>query len=524
MPKPKKQCFVLEIPLKTDQKSEAVLRRRFNVAHHIYNCFLGESEKRRKKFIADPDYISAVALLKTNGDKEQMQSLFEAAKTRSGYYLRDASQHGKTNGLETFAADTISNQWLSEHIDSHTRNKLMERAFAATQRKTKGKKIKFKRFGRDHIYSLEGKTNKSPIRWVFGEDWKSDRLVWSGLSLEPIFETKNGELSEKHSVLIARDLAVSYARIVRTQIKGQWRYKAQLICAGLPKQKNKHVLGEGTIGLDLGVSTYALVGDDYAELGLLAGDASKQYISVQKQKRILQRRIDRKRRLSNPDNFNPNGTIKKGRKKWITSKSQRRDEIKFAELSRVESVIRKCMHGKLTNKIRSKSDIAKFEKLSYKGWQKNFGKSIGKAAPGMFISMLKNKFSSTGGRVVEIDAYKAKLTSGGCPMCGRPSKKALWERIHKCECGYEMQRDLTSALLAKTVDEKTHTVDAKSAKKLAWESRSLLRTAIKQLIESDDWRASPSSFGPKPELSRIVRTGKKTVNDAPACYSEQTES
>lgn len=505
MAKIKSQRFVLEIPLKTNEKDQSILKKRFNVAHHIYNCFLGECEKRRKKWKSDPNYAAAVALLKNQGNKDTINQLFDAARNKAGYYMRNAAQYGKINGLEKFASDTISNTWLSKHIDSHTRNKLMERAFSSSLRKTRGKKVKFKRFGRDFIFSLEGKSIDSPLKWSMGDTWDQDKFVWSGLELQPIFETKNNKLSEKMSVIADRNLAVSFVRLIRKSINGKWRYAAQLICSGTPIQKTKHKLGQGVVGLDLGVITYAAVGDDFAELGLLGGDAPRKFIEVQRKKRIIARRIDRKRRKNNPLNFNPNGTVIKGKKTWIVSKSQKKDQDKLAELSRIESVMRKCAHGQLANKLRSKADIAKSEDIVYKAWQRNFGKSVGKGAPGMFFETLKRKFNSTGGRLVEINTRKAKLTSGGCPVCGKTNKKTLGQRIHSCDCGYEMQRDLTSALLAKVVDENTHTVDAESAKKLARESGSLLRTAIKQLLQSDDWKAAPSSFGSKSELSRIVR-------------------
>ena len=42
---------------------------------------------------------------------------------------------------------------------------------------------------------------------------------------------------------------------------------------------------------------------------------------LEKEKRILMRKMDRSRRVTNPNKYNPDGTIKQGNKeKWIRSK------------------------------------------------------------------------------------------------------------------------------------------------------------------------------------------------------------
>ncbi|GHO70114.1 hypothetical protein KSC_090060 [Ktedonobacter sp. SOSP1-52] len=40
------------------------------------------------------------------------------------------------------------------------------------------------------------------------------------------------------------------------------------------------------------------------------------------------------------------------------------------------------------------------EKISYKAWQKRYGKSVGLRAPGMFVELLRRTVASTGGTLV----------------------------------------------------------------------------------------------------------------------------
>ena len=66
--------------------------------------------------------------------------------------------------------------------------------------------------------------------------------------------------------------------------------------------------GAEEIGLDVGVGTIAIVADTKATLKQFCSEL----IPDQKKKRKLQRKLDRSLRATNPDNYNKNGTVKKG--------------------------------------------------------------------------------------------------------------------------------------------------------------------------------------------------------------------
>jgi hypothetical protein len=74
---------------------------------------------------------------------------------------------------------------------------------------------------------------------------------------------------------------------------------------------------------------------------------------------------------------------------------------------------------------------------------------IGYKAPGEFQSLLVRKAESAGGRVDKFSCQNTKL-SQTC-ICGKVEKKSLSQRIHKCECGVEVKRDVLSAFLARSV-------------------------------------------------------------------------
>src|SRR5215467_9791246 len=109
---------------------------------------------------------------------------------------------------------------------------------------------------------------------------------------------------------------------------------------------------------------------------------------------------------------------------------------------------RKSLHGKLAHDIVKVGKTINIEKTSFKGWQKQYGRSIGLRAPGMFVAHLARIVAKTGGTLVEVSAYQTKL-SQYCHQCGRYVKKSRSQRWHACSCGVgPVQRDLYSAFPA----------------------------------------------------------------------------
>jgi hypothetical protein len=160
--------------------------------------------------------------------------------------------------------------------------------------------------------------------------------------------------------------------------------------------------------------------------------------------------MERQRRANNPDNFDEKGRIKKhekGRLRWRESKRYQATRRQHANTERRLAAHRKSLHGNLAHTVAQMGTTIQIEKTSFKGWQKQYGRSIGLRAPGMFVAHLARIVAKTGGTLVEVSAYKTKL-SQYCHHCGRYVKKARSQRWHHCTCGLgPVQRDLYSAFL-----------------------------------------------------------------------------
>jgi hypothetical protein len=280
---------------------------------------------------------------------------------------------------------------------------------------------------------------------------------------------------------------IKYVRLTKKTQFGKTVYYAQLVCEGNPYVKNKHKSTViGNVGLDIGPSTIAAVGEKGALIQAFCPELDP------KQKEIikLQRQLDRQRRANNPDNFNPNGTCKKG-VKWKYSEAMKSTKGKLAEISRKLAAYRKNSHNKLAHTVSKLGDKFLVEKNSYSGWQKShWGKSVGHRAPSMFVTRLK-KISN----VEDVSTYETKL-SQTC-LCGVVKKKSLSDRKHICGCGIEMQRDLFSAYLARYVKDNKLNVD--EAKKAYQGSCNILQAALSETENSQkNGVFTPTSIFGKP--------------------------
>ncbi len=448
---------------------------RLDGARQIYNACLGEAMRRVRLIRQSKDFSRARSLRSNNPERK---ALFKRARER--YDFSEYALHSYSTKLRQ--------SWIGEHIDSNTAQKLATRAYKAVEKVLFGqaKSVRFK--GKNQMDSVEGKSNKSGIRW------KGEAVEWGGVQLKALIS--------RHDPVIWHGLnsKVKYVRLVRRKVSGKNRFYAQLICAGRPFVKPKNTLGTEVVGLDLGPSTIAIVSDTDAHLKEFASLLDFDAVHI----RRLQRKMDRSRRANNPGHFNLNGTAKKGSCIGHRSKSYLKSASSQANLERKLAAHRKSLHGQLVNDILRTGDVIKLEKLSYRAFQKLYGKSVGKRAPGMFVSHLRSKAERAGGQVVEIPTYNTKL-SQTC-QCGRVKKKSLSERIHQCECGVIAQRDLYSALLAKHIEPDTFVLQV-SQLLVDWQSAELrLWAAWRTATETKPatGRGSPSSFGRCPEVERVA--------------------
>jgi putative transposase len=353
----KTPSFILELPLHTKPVQESKILVRLDIGRQLYNACLGEALKRLELIRQSKNFQEIIKLPKTKDGELDKERTDAFKQLNQKYKFTEYDIHHYAAG--------IRNSWINEHIGIHIAQKIATRAFKAVQKKAFGiaKNVRFK--GKNQFDSLEGKNNTT------GLIFKNNTLNWSGLEIPCIVDIDNDSIAYglKHRV--------KYCRLVRRKINSKNRFYVQLILEGQPYQNPKHKIGTEQIGLDVGPSTIAIVADTKAELKQFCSEL----IPDQKKKRKLQRKQDRSRRSTNPGNYNENGTVKKGSKKWIKSNRYKATSNELAETDRRFAAHRKTLHGRDINEILAMGTRIQTENVSYKGWQKMFGKSINFRCP-----------------------------------------------------------------------------------------------------------------------------------------------
>lgn len=424
----------------TEYFQEDVLTKRLEIGRQIYNACLGELYKRYRTLQQSKEYREVCKMSK---GKDRNKLFSELNKK---YGLTEYSLHSFVKHMQ---------KYFKTNIDSLTAQKIATRCFNAFQKLMfhETDKVKFKRYG--EMTSLEGKTNGSGIRF------KEDILVWNGLKI-PVMIDKNDDYAE-----MALTNKINYCRIVRKLIRGKYKFYVQLVLGGIPPMKIeketggiKNEISEGVVGLDIGTQTMAISSKKDVKLLELASEIN----NIDKQKRLLQRKLDRQRRANNPTKFNEDGTIKRGNKdKWIKSKRYNKTQFELSETQRKIADIRKQSHNKLANYILTLGNRIYVETMNYKGLQrrskrttvnektgkfnkkKRFGQSLANKAPSMFLTILDNKLKWHGEKLLKVDTFSFKASQYN-HFTDECVKKDLSERWNEFENG-RIQRDLYSAFL-----------------------------------------------------------------------------
>lgn len=456
--------FVHELPLESDQITEPILDLRFEAARVLYNACLREILRRLDLMKASKEWQRARNLPRGS----ERNTLFKTVIKKHCFSEYD---------LHTWLTTFIKLFPLRNHLDSQVCQKIATRAFGAAKESSLAKRGRPRFKGYGQFASIEGKSNLTGIRFKEGE------VLWMGVRLHPLFSIKDPYGVEAHAL----NSTVKYVRLVRRQVRGHKRYYVQLILEGKPLVKRKASLGK--VGIDLGPSTIATVSEKGSFLETLT-PLSQERDQIKK----IQKKISR--------SYEKNG-------KKISNRCHALKR-KAAEKHRVLKAKRKCQIGKQINKVLALGREIYLEKLSYKNFQRDYGKSVQSHAPGEFVERLRYRAENAGGKVTDINTYATKL-SQVC-QCGREAKKPLSERWHECECGVNMQRDLYSAFLALHVEE--NSLDRSTAQ-LDWPgAEPLLRQALSRCVETARDRQEVVRFGLSQRQSGSPAKDGSTHSDA----------
>ena len=351
----------LTLPLRLEKWQEDRLAKRFEIARQIYNTMVHAELKKLRQAEQSPQYRS---------NKESIQSLdwknaADKPKLRTLYRERDKilkdcgfTEYGFKSDIKNFYKHFSEN--IGSSVAVHGIAPQVWSAFERMLFKKEGKAVRFRKSGDIHSlrgYSVAGKSGGVEI--IF----RGSYIEWKGLKLPLKLSPDNAYESEMLSY------RVKYVRILRKPGKTKDRWYAQLSLEGKPAVKRDpgsgnpiHPIGQGEVGLDIGPQTLAYASKNEANLVELADQVQ----SIEREKRLLQRKLDRSRRATNPNNYAENGTIRRG-VKLTHNKSKRYLKLQkeLCYLQHCQAETRKRQHIELANHLLSLGNCFYVEDMAW---------------------------------------------------------------------------------------------------------------------------------------------------------------
>lgn len=497
----KEQYFTVEYPLIVEKWQADVLDKKFEVARELYNELLSKTLKKHNEITKTKKYRELIASIERdeNGiSKKTKKNKDIWAKINSIYKDNNFTRYGFGSMM------TDLYQRYNTSLDSLTANSIAANVWTAWEKVLfgNGKKVHFKKYGSVNV--LQGQSNKSGIRYIDGN------IKMNGRYVKPLVLRMKLDKRDSFKMTALECNTIRYCAIVRKWVKTKYHYYVQITFKGaLPPKidKNtgevKHTIGEGDVGIDIGISTVAVVGENKVIFEELASRVK----SIEAEERKILRKMDRSRRATNPDNFNEDGTIKRGVKlHWNFSNNYIKMRGKLRELYRKQAAVRKLEHEILANKIIEMGDNFYVEKMSFKDlakraektekWangryksKKRYGKNIGDRAPAMLLEIINRKLLSYEKELQKIDTASVKASQFN-HKTGEYIEKPLSARWNNIE-GDEVQRDLYSAFLIQNVSEDLKSVNVEKCN----ERYDSFLDLHDSLIEELSGKPHPSSMG-----------------------------
>lgn len=452
-----KECCVLTLPLQTEIWQEHIIEKRFAIMEHLKNQLIAKELRRLKNLERTKEYRNLIDEI-NNTPKEKRKALF--SKRRK--LLKDSGFSEYDFKDDIAGKNSLMQKHFIEHIATQIAHKLASDVWRSFDKFLfgNGRFIHFSKRG--SLRSVASQKNGN------GMTYKNGYFIWSGgqsknkiiLKIKvtpPKNEYEKEMLSKK----------IKYLRIVKKWVKTRYKYYLQFALEGKPVKKDR-IVNKGNVGIDIGTQTVAISSADSVKILELADKIDKNHTK----KKILQRKMDRSRRYTNPQNYNEDGTIKKPPKgqrfSWYKSKKYIQLAGKVRELERKNADIRKYQHTCLANWILSLGDTVYVEQMNFSGLQrraketkidkngkyakkKRYGKSLANKAPSMFLTILESKLNQYGGQLNKINTYEFKASQYD-HTDDTFTKHNRSERWHILSNGDKNQRDLYLAFLIMNSD------------------------------------------------------------------------
>lgn len=488
----------LRLKLETNKREEDIINKRFYAISHIHNVVVKHAKKLLLTLEHDRQYQSYLTEYRELLKKEKFSKETKNSEDKN-FSKEDLKRKKELNvlmkqtridlGLSKYGFASYIKTCAKKYrklVSSHQVEKEAFRVWESVEEYLfgNGKKINFKKYmdfktigGKSNYNGVIFDRNKFSISWIglninckLPKNYESFNYVFESL------EDKRDTEEEKESDLI------SFCEIERKMFPNGWHYYVVVYIKGPAPEKlklNKNAT-TNTTGIDIGTSTIATVSDNKVLLRELAPRCKEYNKKIER----LTRSLELSRKNSNPDKYNPDGTIRRRTKEekklnpWVYYKSYYKRQNKLKSLYRQKSAYIKQCHEELCNELILNSTTFIVEKMNFSALQKRaktterseketeikqkdgtskvvkkfkkkkrFGKSLNNRAPAMLLTILERKCLQYRGVLFRVNTQTFKASQYN-HITDSYEKTNLKDRS-KVVDGQYVQRDLYSAFLLK---------------------------------------------------------------------------
>lgn len=265
---------------------------------------------------------------------------------------------------------------------------------------------------------------------------------------KPSFYNDNVKLKVKNSLVLIEKVGwvktseqlpmnVKYNN-PRITFDGKYWY----ISVGMEQEINEIELNSHVVGIDLGIKALAVCSDGKVFKNI---NKTVEVKKIEKRLRRLQRRVSRKYEIN-----------KEGSRFVKTSNIIKTEkQIRFLH-RRLSNIRRNHLHQTTNAIVKTKPCKVVMEDLNVTGMMKNrhLSKAIAKQGFYEFTRQMEYKCENYGIEFVKVDRFFP--SSKTCSSCGKMKRDLkLSDRVYRCECGNEIDRDLNAAINLANYDKLT---------------------------------------------------------------------
>jgi hypothetical protein len=429
---------VVTIPLKTEKWQSDALVKRFEICRQIYNSMLGYELKKLREMERRPEYKQAKEVIANAYKNMEPAERKKDADFKAACQTKNDLMKEYRFSKMGFVGDTTSfykhfNMNIPSEVAGNTIAPAMWAAFDDYFFGS-GRQIKFKRKGEWYSMVSQG---KSGIR-IVDDDWEKVRGNANGRKLYCVYSTAHGKTIKMPLKLDPKDYyklemldleSYKQVRIINKEVRGTLKWYVQITIDKAPVTKydkdgnEKNPINKGKVGMYIDTShvVYTSDGETFTDISLEDTDTDIYYDTKIK---ALQQYLDNSRRAMNPENFNEDGTCKKGiyfdgnryRLKWNFSNGYHKAVAELRDLHRVQAENRKLERIAIANEILSHGNMImvndypfqaaamrKKETENENEKKSKAGYSVGHNAPAMLVTLIETKLASAdSGTVVKL--------------------------------------------------------------------------------------------------------------------------